>query len=95
MGYPLTRGIARGGVLTCDWHGYSYDMAGGGCFTGGCDDLDTFPVQVRDGAVFVDVASGGSKRPDAHFLLLQEGLNNGDSWTPVEGDRHPAGQGCV
>ena len=81
MGYPLTRGIARGGVLTCDWHGYSYDMAGGGCFTGGCDDLDTFPVQVRDGAVFVDVASGGSKRPDAHFLLLQEGLNNGDSWT--------------
>ena len=81
MGYPLTRGIARGGVLTCDWHGYSYDMAGGGCFTGGCDDLDTFSVQVRDGAVFVDVASGGSKRPDAHFLLLQEGLNNGDSWT--------------
>ena len=81
MGYPLTRGIARGGVLTCDWHGYSYDMAGGGCFTGGCDDLDTFPVQVRDGAVFVDVASGGSKRHDAHFLLLQEGLNNGDSWT--------------
>ena len=81
MGYPLTRGIARGGVLTCDWHGYSYDMAGGGCFTGGCDDLDTFPVQVRDGAVFIDVASGGSKRHDAHFLLLQEGLNNGDSWT--------------
>ncbi len=81
MGYPLTRGIVRGGVLTCDWHGYSYDMAGGGCFTGGCDDLDTFPVRVRDGGVFVDVASGGSKRHDAHFLLLQEGLNNGDSWT--------------
>ena len=81
MGYPLTRGIARGGVLTCDWHGYSYDMAGGGCFTGGCDDLDTYPVQVRDGAVFVDVASGGSKPSDAHFLLLQEGLNNGDNWT--------------
>ena len=25
MGYPLTRGIVRNGVLTCDWHGYSYD----------------------------------------------------------------------
>ena len=81
MGYPLTRGIVRDGVLTCDWHGYSYDMGGGGCFTGGCDDLDTFPVEVRDGAVYVDVLSGGSKRPDSHFLLLQEGLNNGDSWT--------------
>ena len=81
MGYPLTRGMVRGGVLTCDWHGYSYDLAGGGCFTGGCDDLATFPVQVRDGGIFVDVLSGSSKRSDAHFLLLQEGLNNGDDWT--------------
>src|SRR5262249_52205068 len=38
MGYPLTRGRVRNGVLTCDWHGWSYDMKGGGCFTGGCDD---------------------------------------------------------
>ena len=35
MGYPLTRGRVRNGVLTCDWHGWSYDMGGGGCFTGG------------------------------------------------------------
>ena len=28
MGYPLTRGNVRNGVLTCDWHGYSYDMGG-------------------------------------------------------------------
>src|SRR5262249_17393698 len=47
MGYPLTRGRVRNGVLTCDWHGWSYDMRGGGCFTGGCDDLDTFAVEVR------------------------------------------------
>src|SRR6266516_218470 len=33
MGYPLTRGRVRNGVLTCDWHGWSYDMRGGGCFT--------------------------------------------------------------
>ena len=38
MGYPLTRGRVRNGVLTCDWHGWSYDMRGGGCFTGGCED---------------------------------------------------------
>ena len=31
MGYPLTRGRVRNGVLTCDWHGWSYDMKGGGC----------------------------------------------------------------
>ena len=81
MGYPLTRGRVRGGVLTCDWHGWSYDMGGGGCFTGGCDDLSTFPVEVREDEIYIDVASGGKKRDDAHFLLLQEGLLSGDNWT--------------
>lgn len=81
MGYPLTRGRVRGGVLTCDWHGWSYDMGGGGCFTGGCDDLATFPVEVRNDEIYIDIASGGKKRDDAHFLLLQEGLLSGDNWT--------------
>lgn len=81
MGYPLTRGRIRGGVLTCDWHGWSYDMGGGGCFTGGCDDLATFPVEVREEEVFIDIAGGGNKRDDAHLLLLQEGLLSGDNWT--------------
>ena len=81
MGYPLVRGRVRKGVLSCDWHGWSYDMEGGGCFTGGCDDLATFPVEVRNGDVYIDVASGGKKRADAHFLLLKEGLLSTDSWT--------------
>ena len=81
MGYPLTRGLVRNGVLTCDWHGWSYDMKGGGCFTGGCDDLDTFPVEVRDGAIYIDVAGSGSKHKEAHFLLLKEGLLSEDNWT--------------
>ncbi len=81
MGYPLTRGRVRNGVLTCDWHGWSYDMAGGGCFTGGCDDLATFPVDVRNGSIYIDVGSGGKKRDDAHFLLLKEGMLSADNWT--------------
>lgn len=56
-------------------------MEGGGCFTGGCDDLATFPVEVRNGDIYVDVASGGRKRDDAHFLLLKEGLLTTDNWT--------------
>jgi nitrite reductase/ring-hydroxylating ferredoxin subunit len=81
MGYPLIRGRVRKGVLSCDWHGWSYDMEGGGCFTGGCDDLATFPVEVRNGDIYVDVGKGGKKRDDAHFLLLKEGMFSGDSWT--------------
>ncbi len=81
MGYPLIRGHVKRGVLSCDWHGWSYDMEGGGCFTGGCDDLATFPVDVRNGDIYVDIGSGGKKRDDAHFLLLKEGLFSRDSWT--------------
>ena len=35
MGYPLTRGTVRHGVVTCDWHGRSFDLEGGGCFMRG------------------------------------------------------------
>lgn len=80
MGYPLIRGQARNGVLQCDWHGWSYAMDGGGCFTGGCDDLDTFPVQVEDERIFVKVSGVQSKRVGAHYLLLKEGLLKQDRW---------------
>ena len=80
MGYPLIRGRTRNGVLQCDWHGWSYDMAGGGCFTGGCDDLDTFPVEVEGDDIYVKVAGVASKRTGAHYLLLKEGLLSRDNW---------------
>ena len=80
MGYPLIRGRARNGVLQCDWHGWSYAMAGGGCFTGGCDDLDTFPVEVRGDDIHVKVAGVVSRRTGAHYLLLKEGLLSRDNW---------------
>ena len=80
MGYPLIRGRARNGVLQCDWHGWSYAMAGGGCFTGGCDDLDTFPVEVRGDDIHVKVAGVASRRTGAHYLLLKEGLLSQDNW---------------
>ena len=80
MGYPLIRGRARNGVLQCDWHGWSYAMAGGGCFTSGCDDLDTFPVEVRGDDIHVKVAGIASKRTGGHYLLLKEGLLSRDNW---------------
>ncbi|MCY3884482.1 MAG: Rieske (2Fe-2S) protein [Gammaproteobacteria bacterium] len=80
MGYPLIRGRARNGVLQCDWHGWSYAMNGGGCFTGGCDDLDTFPVRVENGEIYVKVAGISSKRTDSHYLLLKEALLSRDNW---------------
>ena len=81
MGYPLTRGVVNGGVLTCDWHGRSFDLEGGGCFNYECDDLETFVVEIREGGVWVELGDGTYKRKDQHLRLLWEGLLSRDSWT--------------
>ena len=81
MGYPLTRGAIRHGILTCDWHGRSFDLEGGGCFNKECDDLQIFPVDVRDGEVWINVGDFLYKRRDEHLRLLWEGLLSEDRWT--------------
>ena len=55
-------------------------MDGGGCFTGGCDDLDTFPVELRNGGVFIKIEGMPSKRVGTHYILLKEGLLSRDHW---------------
>jgi nitrite reductase/ring-hydroxylating ferredoxin subunit len=81
MGYPLTRGAVRHGILTCDWHGRSFDLEGGGCFNYECDDLQTFPVDVRQGEIWIELGDTSYKRRDEHLRLLWEGLLTQDRWT--------------
>jgi nitrite reductase/ring-hydroxylating ferredoxin subunit len=81
MGYPLTRGTVRYGVITCDWHGRSFDLDGGGCFMPGCDDLETFPVEMRDADVWIGLGNRAYTRKDKHLRLLREGLLRSDEWT--------------
>ena len=81
MGYPLTRGAIRHGILTCDWHGRSFDLEGGRCFNKECDDLQIFPVDVRNGDIWVNVGDLQYKRRDEHLRLLWEGLLSEDRWT--------------
>ena len=81
MGYPLTRGAVRHGVLTCDWHGRSFDLEGGGCFNYECADLETFPVEVRGDEIWIRPGDAQYKRRDEHLRLLWEGLLSEDRWT--------------
>ena len=81
MGYPLTRGAVHHGILTCDWHGRSFDLEGGGCFNYECDDLQTFPVEVRKNEIWIEVGDAQYKRRDEHLRLLWEGLLSEDRWT--------------
>ncbi|PYV09149.1 MAG: hypothetical protein DMG07_23910, partial [Acidobacteria bacterium] len=81
MGYPLTRGAVRHGILTCDWHGRSFDLEGGGCFNYECDDLQTFPVDVRQDEIWIHLGDARYKRRDEHLRLLWQGLLSKDRWT--------------
>jgi len=81
MGYPLTRGAIRNGILTCDWHGRSFDLEGGGCFKYECDNLQTFPAEVRQGDVWIQMGAARYERREQHLRLLWEGLLSKDRWT--------------
>jgi nitrite reductase/ring-hydroxylating ferredoxin subunit len=56
MGFPLHRGSVADGILTCHWHHARFDLCTGGTFDQFADDLRTFPVELRDGEVWVDVS---------------------------------------
>jgi nitrite reductase/ring-hydroxylating ferredoxin subunit len=56
MGFPLHRGSLKDGILTCHWHHARFDLASGGTFDLWADDVRTFPVLVRDGDVWIDLA---------------------------------------
>ena len=55
MGFPLDRGSVHDGILTCHWHHARFDLCTGGSFDLWADDTPSFPVETRNGDVYVDV----------------------------------------
>src|SRR5918994_2909241 len=55
MGFPLHRGPLKDGILTCHWHHARFDLESGGTFDQFADEARVFPVEVRDGEVWVDL----------------------------------------
>ncbi|HEU0007838.1 MAG TPA: Rieske (2Fe-2S) protein [Terriglobia bacterium] len=60
MGFPLNRGTVKEGILTCHWHHARFDLASGGTFDQWADDVPVFPVQIRNGEVWVDLSPRGN-----------------------------------
>ncbi len=56
MGFPLERGTVNKGILTCHWHHARYDLETGGTFDQFADDVRAFPIEIRDGEIWIDVA---------------------------------------
>jgi nitrite reductase/ring-hydroxylating ferredoxin subunit len=73
MGFPLHRGSVRDGILTCHWHHARFDLETGGTFDQFADEAHVFPVEIRDGEVWVNLAPREDQR--AHQRQrLQDGL---------------------
>ena len=78
QGYALVRGDVRDGVLTCAWHNWKFELGTGACRHGG-ENIRTYPVQVRDGQVFVDVTDPAAEviRPEL-FASLNAAMDDLD-----------------
>ncbi len=74
MGYPLNRGSVHDGILICHWHHAMFDLASGCTFHPFADDVQPYPIEVRDGKVYVAVSANGANAIERWKERLGEGL---------------------
>lgn len=80
MGFPLTDGSVDDGILTCPWHHARFEISCGDTFDPFADDVQTYPVEVRDGEVYINPNPPQDQPPEEHWQErldhgLQENLN--------------------
>jgi nitrite reductase/ring-hydroxylating ferredoxin subunit len=74
MGFPLSDGTVEEGILTCHWHHARFELSCGDTFDPWADDVPAYPVEVRDGTVYVD-PQPGREDPEGHWAgRLEDGL---------------------
>ena len=75
MGFPLHRGTVEDGILTCHWHHARFDLKSGCTFDLFADDAAVYPVEVRDGRVYVDVSASPRDPVEGGLRRLEEGMD--------------------
>ncbi len=76
MGFPLSRGAVRDGILTCHWHHAKFDLAGGCTFDPFADDAPAFRTEIRHGTVWLDPEPIEEDRSVRWARKLGEGLEH-------------------
>lgn len=71
MGFPLSRGSTKDGILTCDWHHARFDIKSGGCFDLWADDVPIFAADVIDGEIFVHINPSSKSKDEGRAYNLQ------------------------
>ena len=54
-GGPLGEGVLGGGVITCPWHAFEYDVTSGRCLTNPALQIACFPVKLEGQDILVQV----------------------------------------
>ncbi len=75
MGFPLDKGSVEDGILSCHWHHARFDLASGGAFDLWADDIESYPVELRDGEIFVDTRPQGNSS-EHQSNRLRDGLQH-------------------
>jgi hypothetical protein len=75
MGFPLTEGSVDEGILTCHWHHARFELSCGDTFDPWADDVQAYPVEVRDDTVYIDPQPDPDEPPAEHWAnRLETGL---------------------
>ncbi|QOZ25101.1 MULTISPECIES: non-heme iron oxygenase ferredoxin subunit [Bradyrhizobium] len=59
----LSSGFLEGHVIECPLHGAMFDVRSGKCRSSTYKDITTFPVEIRDGEVYVRLDGGAALEP--------------------------------
>jgi nitrite reductase/ring-hydroxylating ferredoxin subunit len=74
MGFPLERGSVEDGILTCHWHHARFDLESGCTFDLWADDVPIFPIELRNGEVWVKTTLGHADLAGHWRQRLADGL---------------------
>jgi thiamine pyrophosphate-dependent acetolactate synthase large subunit-like protein/CDGSH-type Zn-finger protein/nitrite reductase/ring-hydroxylating ferredoxin subunit len=74
---PLNDGSIEAGLLRCPWHGWGFDPLTGEVVEGGHHDVPSYPVEVRDGGVYVRTAGEGESVVTISDVMVETMVNWG------------------
>ncbi|MCC6730923.1 MAG: Rieske 2Fe-2S domain-containing protein [Chthonomonadales bacterium] len=76
MGFPLSKGSVKDGILTCHWHHARFDLCSGGTFDPFADDVRVYPVRIEGSEVWVDAGQPSADPAARHRARLEDGLRH-------------------
>lgn len=75
LGFPLSKGTVKDGILTCHWHQAKFDLCSGCAFDVWADDIPSYETKVEDGQVYVSPLNKLNGKRN-HLEGLLKGMKN-------------------